>query len=381
MTTLNKLARNIAAAAVLSATAFHLQAQDAIGEFIQLGQADGKTIINAYASPMLKSFGSSLNAGWFQTAKPHGIGGFDITVSGNLAFAPTADQTFDARTLQLQKVTIPSNQNVTSSSTIFGPRKNGQAFEVRGENPFNPGTDTAYIKGNLFEGIGVNFIPLPSVQFSVGVGFGTEVAIRFMPPINAGGFKANLLGFAVKHDFKQWIPGMKVLPFDLSAMFAYNSVDLGYDFGEILKPSSDTNVYNSNRNKKYDDQGMELTSRGWTANILVSKKLGPFTPYLGVGYQTATTTMSVLGTYPISTPNDVNKATDPLDPSFGKPLKNTEIKDPLTISNTIGGMRATVGFRLKLLVLTIHGDYTFAEYNVASVGLGINLQSIVPFKL
>jgi hypothetical protein len=36
-------------------------------------------------------------------------------------------------------------------------------------------------------------------------------------------------------------------------------------------------------------------------------------------------------------------------------------------------MSATLGARLKLLVLTFQGSYTFAEYPMATFGVGINI--------
>jgi hypothetical protein len=38
------------------------------------------------------------------------------------------------------------------------------------------------------------------------------------------------------------------------------------------------------------------------------------------------------------------------------------------------GLRANVGFRIKLAVVTIHADYTRAQYNVLTTGLGISFR-------
>jgi hypothetical protein len=129
---------------------------------------------------------------------------------------------------------------------------------------------------------------------------------------------------------------------------------------------------------------------------LISKKLGPITPYLGVGYQTSNSTLKMSGDYAIA---DVNPTFDPTkgyykDPNTGivnpnynannqnsHPMVVKTISDPVSIEEKNSGFRTTLGVRIKLAVITIHGDYTFANYNVASVGVGLNLQSIVPFKL
>ncbi|MES2560445.1 MAG: DUF6588 family protein [Bacteroidota bacterium] len=376
-----KTIRQLAVATVLSTFTLQSMAQTDAGALIKAGTADANSLMNAYMGPMLKSFGAGLNGGWFQTAKPHGIGGFDITISGNLTFAPTSDLSYNVQSLGLQKIRLMPGED-PEAPTIFGTNKDGPKVGVYEKSPFT-GNDTAMTTFNLPPGLGANMFAVPTAQFSVGVGFGTEVGIRFIPTVNAGDVKVGLFGFAVKHDFKQWIPGMKEMPFDLSAMFGYTSMsaEVGFTGDNAIKPESDPNIYNANPGKTYDNQKIELNSSAWTLNVIVSKKLGPLTPYLGLGYQKATTDLDLKGDYPVTVPNDQAAATDPTDPSFLKPAKVMNVTDPVSISGDISGFRATAGIRLKLLVLTIHGDYTFGAYNVASVGVGLNLQSIVPFKL
>jgi hypothetical protein len=38
------------------------------------------------------------------------------------------------------------------------------------------------------------------------------------------------------------------------------------------------------------------------------------------------------------------------------------------------GLRANIGLRIKLAIITIHADYTRAQYNVFSAGLGISFR-------
>lgn len=336
-------------------------------------------LMNGYMSPLLKSFGAGLNSGWYQTAKPHGIGGFDITVSSNITFAPTEDLTYSLTGLQKLQ---PANPGETTAPTIFGDAKAGPKVNLVEKSPFT-GNDTVLTSFVLPQGLGVNLFAVPTAQLSVGVGLGTDISVRFMPKMSAGDIGIGLFGFAVKHDFKQWIPVMKDLPFDLSAMFGYTTAnaDLRFTGASSIQPDTDTNIYNPNPGKKYTNQKAEFKSTAWTTNLIISKKLGPFTPYLGVGYQQANTTLALLGDYPITVPNNQADATNPASPSFGKAAVISDISDPVNIEGNISGFRANVGFRLKLAVLTIHGDYTFGQYNVASVGLGLNIQSIAPFKL
>lgn len=367
-------------AAISCITISNVQAQGDAAALIRGGVTDANLLFNAYMGPAMKSLGAGLNGGWFQTAKPHGIGGFDVTVSFNLAYAPTADQSYSVSSLGLSKLKLKAGE-LDEAPTLFGKDGKGPSVDLVEKSPFT-GNDTAISTFQLPPGTGLNFLPMPTAQFQVGVGFGTEVGIRFVPTINTGDFKVNLFGFAVKHDFKQWIPVMKEMPFDLSAMFGYTSFNMDFKFGDnSLKPDASDSVYKSPNLPAFDNQALKFSGSAWTFNVLLSKKLGPLTPYMGLGFQHSSVSFDVKGDYPITAPNDFANATNPSDPSFGKATKVMSISDPISIIGKTNGVRATFGVRIKLLILTLHGDYTFAEYNMASVGLGLNLQSIVPFKL
>jgi len=375
-------------------------AQAGTNDILKSGLTDANKMMDAYASPLLKSFGAGLNSGWFNTAKPHGIGGFDITFTGNITFAPTSDQSFDPNSLGLQNVKIVPGQINSTTPTIFGSSDTSKCMNM-GLYARYPGAtqDSLMTKFQLPAGFGYNIFAVPALQAAVGVGFGTEVAVRFFPNLSFNGINVGLYGFAIKHDFKQWIPVMKSLPFDLSAMFGYTSLSASYKFADAnqiqgAQPSNDT--YNANPSKVYNDQQISFASNAWTANVIISKKLLFFTPYLGVGYQYANTTLTMAGTFPLVTINpnfdytkvfvagpggtNINPNYHASDPN-SHPKIVQEYKDPVQVSGVLSGFKATVGFRIHLPLFTLHADYTFANYNVASIGAGINIQSIVPFHL
>ena len=51
---------------------------------------DGEMFLEGYFSPIGEMMGAGLNAGWFNSAKPHKLGGFDIT--GGFHFIGIPDQ-------------------------------------------------------------------------------------------------------------------------------------------------------------------------------------------------------------------------------------------------------------------------------------------------
>jgi hypothetical protein len=69
---------------------------------------------------------------------------------------------------------------------------------------------------------------------------------------------------------------------------------------------------------------------------------------------------------------------NPLNP-YPEVTNQSAIKDPIDIEikNQDGGTtkpRFNAGIRFKFAVVTIHFDYTYANYSVATAGLGISLR-------
>src|SRR5690606_3643824 len=139
--------------------------------------------------------------------------------------------------------------------------------------------------------------------------------------------------FGVMHDVKQWIPGMKHLPFDLSALVAYTKMNSSYDLQDV----SDTGD---------GKQELLLSASGLTIQGLISKKFSVLTLYGGLGYNKINSSVNVNGTFEVE---DGTTFVDPIDLSFGE-----------------GSLRATAGFRLKLAIVTLHADYTINKYPILS---------------
>ena len=321
----------------------------------------------------------------------HGTGGFDITLTINGAIAPASDQNYNLAGINsVQAVPVAGQPLPTTSPTVFGANTSGPLVNLMQKNPVAGRPDTSILQMNLPQGLGINILPLPALQLGLGIYKNTEVMVRYFPktsiPVGSSNLSVGLWGFGIKHDFKQWIPGMKELPFDLSAMFGYTSFNASYAFTgtdqlnpEVANGDTSGNVINQNpKSLVYNNQKLSITSTAWTAQVLISKKLLFFTPYLGVGYGYSNTDIKLEGNYPIT-----QFITDPTDHFYSSTQirkRVTVLSNPIDINGNASSFRATVGFRLKLTILTIHADYTFAAYNIATVGVGLNLQSIAPFK-
>ncbi|MEQ8471934.1 MAG: hypothetical protein RIC35_12155 [Marinoscillum sp.] len=326
---------------VLGISITSLSAQD-LGDFLEGGVEDGNQLLQDYLEPAFVGFGYALNSGWYNTGRPHKTLGFDITVNMNLAYVPTDAQYFTINESDYTNLsTAPAENGQTEYPTIMGPNLGADDIPYL---VFNEGTEeeisiTSPTGLGLDEEYGVNFVPAPSVQLGIGIYKGTEIKLRLIPEQTFGDpgeeFSTKMFGLGVMHDVKQWIPGIKNLPFDLSGFFAFTKMSNSYQM-----------------DADYPDQIANFDVSGTTLQGIISKKLAILTAYAGVGFMTSKVNFSMDGTY-----DELPNNPDPIDFEYSK-----------------GGLRANVGARLKLLIFTFHAEYALQKYNTLTVGFGISVR-------
>jgi hypothetical protein len=316
-------------------------AQGDLDKLFEGSVADAKYLSEGYISPMMKAVGYGMNQGWYNTAKPHKFPGFDLTLSVNPVFIPSADKIFNVDNSKMSNVYLSTDMDAKNP----GPTGKGNIPTIFGADKTTTYSSKTAVPGSFSgpTGTGLNFLPVPTLNLGIGLPKGFDLKFRFVPKIDLGKATNNeitgnfgLFGVGVMHDFKQYIPGIKALPFDLSAFVGYTKMTLS------------AGVDNSDPNKK-----AEFSCSATTIQAIISKKIAVLTGYAGFGYNMATTKLAVKGTY------DFN---------------GTAVKDPFNLTVDSNGPRATFGMRLKLGPIAFHGDYTFQKYKSASVGFGINVR-------
>ena len=139
--------------------------------------------------------------------------------------------------------------------------------------------------------------------------------------------------------FLRYIPFVKRLPFDVSALLAWNDVKSKVFLDSSNEPS----------------QALELNTKTFLFQILASKKLSILTLYGGLGTSSYDVDVNVLGTYKTS-------------------LGLSIPEDPIDINYKVSSMRANLGLSMKLLFLNLSADYTLQEYNTFSVTVGFSVR-------
>jgi hypothetical protein len=327
-------------------------------DFLRSVPADGAKYLQAYIAPYANAFGSGLSGGWYNTAKPHKLGGFDITLSTSVGIVPTSAQTFDASKIGLSS----SITGAGISSTVAGPDKSGplMSYSVGG---------VTLASFNAPKGIDWRYIPVPTAQVGIGLPLGTELKFRFIPKVKINKGDVSLWGVGLLHSIMQYLPGHELTPFDVSLFAGYTMLKGNVPLALDPDPSVDQKYVNYNAATSFDNQNLKINVKSLNVSAIGSVNLKIITFYGGVGYCKTQTTMVLSGNFP--TPTTI--LTSPYIQYNDTGVKKGSDFPKMDIKN-FSGLRANVGFRLKLAIVTIHFDYTRAQYNVLTTGLGFSFR-------
>ncbi|MCK4749489.1 MAG: hypothetical protein KAT15_20690 [Bacteroidales bacterium] len=332
-------------------------------DFVYGGLEDAEKILQEYLRPFANIVGSDLNAGWYNTARPHKLGGLDITATVSWAKAPASALTYDLSQLEL-------NGDYNASGTSLAPTIAGEQ-EVRPEVTYS---ETVDLGGGITQefdvatytvpnGAGVDFFPLPMGQLTVGLPFGTDVSARFVPLVGFRDYgEIGLWGVGGKHSVSQWLPFINKIKFlDVSVQGGYtkvtSSVHVTVEPQAVDVPQPDIN---------WDDQFVIQEVEGWTVNLIASQTFPVITFYQGIGYASSLVKVMLEGHFPIHTAiveDNVAKTTYDI------------VENPIEMEfENYNNLRMNVGARIKLGVFTLHYDFTHTLYSTHSVGVGVSFR-------
>jgi hypothetical protein len=305
-------------------------AQD-IENLIKGSKADAGYLIGGYTAPFVKAFGSGLNQGWYNTAKTHKFPGADLTISVALVSVPSSDKTFLVDNTKMTQLQLDGGGTIP---TMFGSSDaTGKTLSLK--------SDPAQ-KFSVPSGLDLPIakVPVPLVNLGIGLPKGFDVKFRYIPNVPLGDeLEIGLFGVGVMHDIKQYIPGVKALPFDLAAFVGFTK----------FKSKITLDIA--------QNQTSEFDVSATTIQALISKKLAVLTIYGGVGFDIAKGNFAVKGSYDVDGTGN------------GAPVVN-----PVDFSVSSSGPRATAGLRLKLGPITFHGDYSVQKYSSITIGFGISVR-------
>lgn len=287
-------------------------------------------LLTNYISPLPYALGAGVNNAWWTTAKPHKKLGFDVSLSITPIIIPDVDKSFN----------IGYGESFTGgeTATIFGGLNEGGSVNYVDSVSQNYSIDMPH-------GLGIGFVATPMLQAGIGLPFKTEIDFRYSPELKLKSFYLGLIGVGVKHDLLQWIPVLNNLPIDLSVMAGHTRLNTGFDI---------------------QNQGINMNVQATTINLLLSKKVALLTAYAGFGYN--------------HTSSNFDITLDEQNTSFLQSIKDVATVDlsELTTIEFVNhtDLKANVGARLQLTLLTINASYTITQsgYKLYTAGVGVSLR-------
>ncbi|MBS1522743.1 MAG: hypothetical protein JST50_17220 [Bacteroidetes bacterium] len=342
---------------VILFTAYKSSAQSAFSGLIKAGPDDATKLLNAYADPLFKGFGTGMNSNWTNTAKTKKLLHFDIRVSGSAAIVPSSDKSFDVTKIGLSNHLGPQDPTQTITPTFSGD-KNGTppTLNVYDDN-HQKVSEFQMPSGKL------SIIPSPQVQITVGLPKNTDITLRGIPQINFGSNvgSVSMIGVGLKHDIIQDFVGKKadkIIPFDLAVSLGYSRLNMSVPLD--VQPDQGAQPANAQQSTDFSNQHFEGHFNSFIAQAIVSKKLVFFTPFLAVGYSTANANVATIGNYPVTTGETL----------LGQSTYTT-FPNPINIKETtVNGVRADIGFQLELAFFRFYASYSAAKYQSFSGGFG-----------
>ncbi len=326
---------------VLSAQA---QTTTDLNDLFAAGVEDAETFMNDYLAPATEGAIYSVAGSWFNTGKAKPLGGFEIAIIGNITgFKNKEDKkTFILNTSDYENLQFVDGSPSKTVSSALGDLEGIRVF-VEDDVAGIPVREEFELPAGL-AAEGVDFIPSGYLQGSVGLIKGTEVKARFLPKIKTNDVSIGVYGIGIQHEFTEHLPADKILPIAISGVIGYTHINGSYDF-------TDTNIISGS------DQKIESKINTWVFQAVVSTKLPVINFYGSLGYLTGKSETAILGTYEVQS--------GPYQESY---------EDPFIVNDDANGLTANIGTRLKLGFFRLYADYTFAEFNNLSVGLGFGFR-------
>lgn len=320
------------------------RAQDLNDLFVS-GVNDAERFANAYLAPVSEAGIYSISNGWYNTADAKPLGGFEISIVGNITgFKNKEDKkafTLDPNDYEnLDFVDNPGQARQVSTGLgdiegvrVFVEDENG-LFREEFELPSGLAAED------------FNFVPSGYIQASVGLVKGLEVKARFLPKIKFDDdAKIGLFGAGIQYEFTKLLPADKLLPVAISTVIGYTNLAGDYDF-------TDSSTING------DNQRIDASFKTWNFSAVIStRKIPVINFYGGVGYITGKSNIDLLGTY-----------------EARGPFFTTTVEDPFSVAKNASGVTANLGTKLKLGFFRLNAEYNFSEFSTFTFGVNFGFR-------
>ena len=346
---------------LLLTTVISMNAQN-FEDILASGKEDASTYLGSYMQPLYKGLIYDLSSGWYQTGKTHKKYGFDITISASAAFIPEDDKNFTFKNSDYNVLELQSGLSSDNLPTVMG-QVSDKRINVRvpvdaSGNIIPPGSDVIPVNyrvtsfetiDGIEEELPIAAVPTPMIQFGLGLPSKTDLKIRYVPNLSTEKVTFGLIGIGLQHNLLQHFKLADDNPvFNLSVLGAFTSSKT------VFKPEDSSIGVN---------QETIIKINSYTAQVIGDWNFKIVNFYAGIGYVAGSTSTKVLGDYTFQYD---------LENAIGLPIAGEQertIHDPIDISYSLSGVKATLGMRINIAWFKIFADYSFQEYQTANAGI------------
>ena len=322
---------------------FPVQSQDNIDDLLAAGVNDAKRFSQDYLAPATEGLAYGINNGWFNHAKGQKQFGFEIGLIANTSFINDDKKTFEMRVSDYENIRFLDNSTSKNVATALGHNDPDITVVITYDDPIFGNQETELTLPTGIGSTGVNIIPAAFLQAAFSPFRGTQIKARYFPKIETEDVKTGLHGVGIQQEFTAWLPRDKFFPVAISGLIAYTHLDGSYDF-------TDSNLVEGS------NQQVQTDINTFLFELIASTNFKVLNAYGAIGYLSGKSQTDLLGTYVV---------TDGL-------LYSESIVDPFSIEEKVNGIRTTLGANVKLGFFSLNVDYTFAEFNSASLGLNFS---------
>ncbi|WKN32539.1 hypothetical protein PZB74_04170 [Porifericola rhodea] len=345
-------------------------AQSEIAFFILGGRDNAGHLAQAYLSPLANAAQANLGNGWLIINDTISSGKINISLQTTVSLTPQKDRYFDVNQLALSPDVHTSQNGKTLSPTALGASHNGQHIVVTTARP-QDGEEMYLTEFSLPEGLGLSFIPQPSIQAQIGVFKYSSILLRGLPGIHIDyentDYYTYMYGVGILQSLNPLIAPLEEQSIHLSFLFTYSHQ---YARSSLSRTQAwywhhgHITVLTEEQKKEewYDGQKLDVKANNYVMQLYISKTVKHWRFYACVNRYVGSTIINTYGRYPR---RDIRaKEEEPYYEYFFHDELN-----PVALSLPHRQWRLGLGFSVQVGAIGLHTEASLSDYKNLSAGI------------
>ena len=344
---------------------------------------DGVKLVNAYITPFNRAMMVGMNNSEFVRLRydDDAMKHFSFSIRTSIIVIPEADKTFDVDKIGLENFHA-ADPNNSIAQTVFGDSTSrilvvsndsvivledndspigGGGGDDGGSGGFpfkrllglSPVDTVPAISFNTPPGSGYGIMPLPYLNFNYHLKY-AAASVSGIPWIKLPNSDVNmsLISMMWHQDIAMFLPFLRKSPLAVSVtgglyhFYAHTQLNLQPDATVTVKVTDE-------ETGPYDNQEIKINYNSVFVSSYASYNISHFSIYAGIGYNSGTSHIQVLGNYPVYFRED----------KTGAVVQDKDVIDPMDTEDAYSRIRYTGGVQYDL-----GGFYTQLNYSYGNYG-------------